>query len=88
MKENSVKGYFINDLQRHWLAYHSIKWLTKIFSKSYLVKNDAPLSVARGFKKEEWKHLFRRSEIENYTIRWKWAFRYLVVYKHEQPRDI
>jgi 2-polyprenyl-3-methyl-5-hydroxy-6-metoxy-1,4-benzoquinol methylase len=88
MKENSSRGFFINDLQRHWLPYFLIKWLTRLFSKSYLVKNDAPLSVARGFKKEEWENLFRRAKIDNYTIRWKWAFRYLVVYKHEQPKSI
>ena len=40
-----------NDLHRHWFAYYSIKFLTALFSKSYLVKNDAPLSVKRGFKK-------------------------------------
>src|SRR5665213_319487 len=28
-----------NDLQRNWFAYYSIKFLTAIFSKSYLVKN-------------------------------------------------
>jgi SAM-dependent methyltransferase len=43
----------INDLERNPIAYFAIKTLTAIFSKSYLVKNDAPLSVARGFKKKE-----------------------------------
>ncbi len=53
MKNNSTLGFFVNDLHRHPLAYHSIKLITRVFSRSYLVKNDAPLSVARGFKKEE-----------------------------------
>ncbi|MEO8768707.1 MAG: methyltransferase domain-containing protein [Ferruginibacter sp.] len=83
MKKNSSKGFFINDLQRHPLAYFFIKWLTRIFSKSYLVKNDAPLSVARGFKKNEWEIIFKTAEITNYTIQWKWAFRYLIVCKNE-----
>jgi 2-polyprenyl-3-methyl-5-hydroxy-6-metoxy-1,4-benzoquinol methylase len=38
MKKNSSKGFFINDLHRHPLAYFLIKWITRIFSKSYLVK--------------------------------------------------
>lgn len=42
----------INDLERNPLAYYSIKYLTQLFSKSYLVKNDAPLSVLRGFKRK------------------------------------
>ena len=84
MKENSNKGFFINDLERNPLAYYSIKFITGIFSRSYLVKNDAPLSVARGFKKKEWKNILGQAGIKNYSIKWKWAFRYLIVYKHDQ----
>ena len=51
----------------------------RLFSKSYLVKNDAPLSVLRGFKKNEWKNIFEKAGIKNYSIKWKWAFRYLIV---------
>ena len=83
MKENSTGGFFINDLHRHVLAYYSIKWLTKIFSRSYLVKNDAPLSVARGFKRNDWKRILDNAGIRHYSIQWKWAFRYLVVVKNE-----
>jgi len=79
MKANCSTGFFINDLQRHWVAYYSIKILTRFFSKSYLVKNDAPLSVARGFKKREWKEFFKKAGIENYELQWKWAFRFLIV---------
>lgn len=79
MKLNSMIGFFINDLHRHPLAYHSIKSITKIFSKSYLVKNDAPLSVLRGFKKNEWKGLLQQAGINNYKLQWKWAFRWLLV---------
>ncbi len=79
MKTNSATGFFINDLHRHPLAYYSIKLITGIFSRSYLVKNDAPLSVARGFSKKEWQSIFERAGIKNYSIAWKWAFRYLII---------
>lgn len=72
------KGFFINDLHRHWFAYGSIKILTKIFSKSVLVKNDAPLSVKRGFLRKEWIAILGDF---NVNVEWKWAFRHLVVYK-------
>ena len=81
MKENSRVGFFINDLHRHPLAYFSISLLTRLFSKSYLVKNDAPVSVLRGFKKAEWKYLLQEAGLENAVIRWKWAFRWLVNYE-------
>lgn len=79
MRSNSNIGFFINDLQRNRLAYYSIKFFTKLFSRSYLVKNDAPLSVKRGFKRKEWRAILQKAGIGNYSIQWKWAFRYLVV---------
>lgn len=79
MKINCSKGFFINDLQRHPLAYYSIKLITQIFSSSYLVKADAPLSVARGFVKNEWQYLLNIAGMKDYTIQWKWAFRYLII---------
>ena len=81
MRRNSQIGFFINDLQRHFLAYYSIKIITQIFSKSYLVKNDAPLSVAKGFTKNEWAKLFKNAAIKNYSISWQWAFRFLIIFK-------
>lgn len=83
MKNNSETGFFINDLHRHRVAYHFIKIATKIFSRSYLVKNDAPLSVLRGFKKNEWKNIFQKAGIKNYSIKWKWAYRYLIIVSNQ-----
>jgi len=68
-----------NDLHRNWFAYYSIKWLTAMFSKSYLVKNDAPLSVKRGFRKNELLSLLQRSGYTKYSVKWSWAFRYIVI---------
>lgn len=83
MKENSSLGFFINDLHRNFIAYYSIKFLTRLFSRSYLVKNDAPLSVLRGFSKNELKTLCHKADLEQAAVSWKWAFRYVVMYKHE-----
>lgn len=80
MKENCNSGFFINDLQRHFLAYYSIKILTSLFSGSYLVKHDAPLSVLRGFTKQELIFLLQKSGVKNCHPAWKWAFRFLVLY--------
>lgn len=81
MKRNSNRGFLINDLERNKLAYHSIRWLTKAFSKSYLVKHDAPLSVLRGFNEKEWWNVLAHASIANADITWQWAFRYLIVVK-------
>ncbi len=83
LRQNSFDGFFINDLHRHWLAYYLIKYITKFFSKSYLVKNDASLSVARSFTATDWAGLFEAAGLSNPAIKWRWAFRYLVSFKND-----
>jgi hypothetical protein len=79
MRARSAIGFFINDLHRHPLAYYAIRILTVLFSRSYLVKNDAPLSVLKGFKRKELKTILEKAGISHYTIRRQWAFRWLVI---------
>ena len=79
MRAQSGTGFFINDLHRHALAYHSIRLLVSLFSRSYLVKNDAPLSVLRGFRRVEWEQILDRAGIKEYILEWKWAFRWLLI---------
>lgn len=81
IKDCSQNGsiFIINDLERNPFAHYSIKWITKLFSKSPLVKNDAPLSVLRGFRRNEWENIIKSAGIKNYSIKNKWAFRHLVI---------
>jgi 2-polyprenyl-3-methyl-5-hydroxy-6-metoxy-1,4-benzoquinol methylase len=72
-------AFIVNDLHRHWFAYYSIKYITKLFNGSYLVQNDAPLSVLRAFKKNELDLLLQKSGIQKYSLLWKWAFRYQII---------
>lgn len=75
-------GIVINDLHRHPLAYHSISLLTKLFSRSPMVKYDAPLSVLRGFSRKEWLEILDNAGIRKYKLHWRWAFRWqLVIWK-------
>jgi hypothetical protein len=78
MEEQTRVGWFINDLHRHRLAYHAIRLLTRWFSSSYLVKNDAPLSVLRGFRRREWESLLEKAGVSGGAVKWKWAFRWLI----------
>lgn len=78
-QQQAALAVVINDLHRHPLAYYSIRWLTRLFRGSYLVQNDAPLSVARAFRRPDWQQLLRRAGIRRYTLRWRWAFRWQVI---------
>jgi 2-polyprenyl-3-methyl-5-hydroxy-6-metoxy-1,4-benzoquinol methylase len=77
LKRNSI--LVINDLERNPIAYYAIKILTSLFSKSYLVKNDAPLSVARGFKKKEWLAIIKKAGATHFSVKNKWAFRHEII---------
>ena len=79
MKAKARLGIVINDLHRHRLAYYSIKWLTRLFSRSPMVQNDAPLSVLRSFSKTDWERILAGAGIVQYSIRWFWAFRWQVI---------
>lgn len=72
-------GVVINDLHRHPFAYYSIGLLTRLFSRSPMVKNDAPLSVCRAFRKAELHALCQQAGFEKVQIRWFWAFRWQVL---------
>lgn len=80
-KKTAKLGIILNDLHRHPFAYYSIKYITKIFSKSPMVKNDGPISVLRSFKSMELKTVLEASGWKNYSIRWYWAFRWQVIAK-------
>lgn len=72
-------GVVINDLHRHPLAYYSIKFLTRTFSKSPMVVNDAPLSVHRGFTRAELEEILNAAGISSFSLKWKWAFRWQLI---------
>lgn len=72
-------GLVINDIHRHPIAYYSIKLLTYFFSKSAMVKYDAPLSVLRSFRYRELIDIFNSVGVKKYILNWKWAFRWQAV---------
>ena len=72
-------GIVVNDLHRHPLAYYSFKFISTLFSRSAMVKFDGPVSVLRGFSKRDLVHILAKAGIENYTLTWKWAFRWQLI---------
>lgn len=78
-RRKGTLGLVINDLHRHWFAFHSIRILTKLFSKSPMVQNDASLSVMRSFRKGDLERILKASGIKTYQISWFWAFRWQVL---------
>jgi SAM-dependent methyltransferase len=53
MRRVARRAVLINDLERRPAALHAIRMLVSAFSRSDIVKHDAPLSVRRGFRIRE-----------------------------------
>jgi SAM-dependent methyltransferase len=60
-------AFLINDLRRHPMAYYAIKLLTRIFTRNRLVRNDAAVSVLRGFSPCDIEEIERESQIKLQT---------------------
>ncbi len=76
---NAALGFIINDLKRSPLAFYSSVIFTRLANATSLAKNDGPVSVLRGFKKNELASLLRSSGIQDFSISAEFGFRYLVV---------
>lgn len=71
--------FIINDLQRNPLAFHLFKLVGVVFRFSNMAKIDGSISIKRAFTKTDWERILASFPSANYSIEWKWAFRYLVV---------
>ena len=72
----ATRAVIINDLHRHWLAYYSIQVLTRVFNASRLVRNDAAVSVLRGFTRSDFDEIasLARQPLEAKTqFPYRWA---------------
>lgn len=80
MARQSCVGWLIHDLHRHVLPYYFISNLTRLAQLHPIVQNDAPLSVARGFRRSELKRVLSDLEMPGFHIdvSWRFPFKYLV----------
>lgn len=74
-KQASI-GIVINDLHRNSIAYRLFQLLCFVFRLNKMSREDGLISILRGFKKEELESFSKLNHLKNYSIHWKWAFRY------------
>lgn len=76
MKRQADIGIVVNDLHRNALAYRLFQLVCFIFRLDEMPKKDGLVSILRGFKRKELIRYSEKLRFKNYTIHWKWAFRY------------
>ncbi|MFT4533409.1 MAG: 2-polyprenyl-3-methyl-5-hydroxy-6-metoxy-1,4-benzoquinol methylase [Saprospiraceae bacterium] len=68
-------GVVINDLNRSQVAYFLFNLLT-LFIPNPMIRQDGLTSILRGFKRPDLEKYSAALEVEKYTIKWMWAFRF------------
>lgn len=75
-KANAKMGIVINDLQRSGISYRLFQGLCFVLGLNDMSREDGLVSILRGFKKPELEQFSKKLQLKNYSIEWKWAFRY------------
>jgi 2-polyprenyl-3-methyl-5-hydroxy-6-metoxy-1,4-benzoquinol methylase len=65
MEGEAALGWMVNDLRRHRLAYLGYPWLARAMGVDPIVRADGQLSIARSFRRDEWRAMLSRAKLEN-----------------------
>lgn len=76
--ELALKGWFVNDLHRHPLAFHGFRLMAWALRFHPVVRSDGAISVRRSFTRADWRGLLARAGITDADIRWHPLFRLCV----------
>ena len=74
MERNARRGWFINDLHRHPVAYYGFSVLSTATLLHPMVRHDGLISVARAFTRADWLRLLETAGIERRTVALDWRF--------------
>ena len=78
-------GVVVNDLHRHSLAWAGIWAATRALSRNPMIRNDAPLSVQRGFRAPDLWELRAAPGLSQLNYAWRPFFRYLITLPGAAP---
>ena len=76
MEATAVRGWFINDLHRHWLAWAGFRLLAGLLRWHPIVRHDGALSVRRAFVRRDWDRLLAAAGVSGARVRWHMPFRW------------
>jgi len=77
-------GVVINDIHRHWIAWAAVWLMAHMVSTNRYIRNDGPLSVAKGFRSEDWRNLRNALGIADLSYSWRPLFRYAVMVRKRE----
>jgi 2-polyprenyl-3-methyl-5-hydroxy-6-metoxy-1,4-benzoquinol methylase len=80
METTARRGWFINDLHRHRIAWSGFRWLAGVLRWHPVVRHDGALSVRRAFVRADWDRLIAAAGLAQppVRVRWRMPFRWAV----------
>ena len=78
MEANADRGWLVNDLHRHALAYLGYPPLARLLGVHRIVREDGRLSIARSFRPGEWRDILAEAGVEHARIVRRFPFRLCV----------
>jgi len=79
--DNAKLGVVVNDLERNKIAFNLFSIASRIFLRTRIARHDGLVSVARGFKRDELFKMSKKLNLKQFSIGWKWAFRFQWILK-------
>jgi 2-polyprenyl-3-methyl-5-hydroxy-6-metoxy-1,4-benzoquinol methylase len=77
MQATALRGWLVNDLHRHWLAWAGFCALAALLRWHPIVAHDGALSVRRAFTRADWTRLLAQAGVAG-NVRWHLPFRWTV----------
>lgn len=80
MEDTAQRGWFVNDLHRHPLAWRGYRLLAAAMRWDPIVRHDGALSVRRAFVRADWERLLAAARVPRaaVSLRWHLPFRLCV----------
>ncbi len=69
----------INDLIRNLVPYYFIRLTGPLLARSFLTRNDGPVSVLRGFTAGEFRNLAKRAGLSRFEVKRSFPYRLSVI---------
>ena len=77
-EREATRGWFVNDLHRHWVAHRGFPVLARLARWHPFVRHDGTLSVARSFRPGEWASLLAEAGVADARVFRAFPFRLCV----------
>lgn len=77
MQTHATQGWMINDIHRHAISWCGLWAGTRLLRLDPMVVHDSTVSVARAFKRDDWRRLAREAGVAA-RVEWQMPFRWAV----------